>query len=130
MVEPARVRAILGESWLVLLSSEGDSTTIQPMRAAKERFSNEISRKSCPVLVRSLAARYSISYWTRVSRLEPGPSIIHTLLSNLWAGALRSFADTVVARRTVEAFLRARSRRLLSRLEHTDPVRAQLQTLL
>jgi GH3 auxin-responsive promoter len=49
-------------------------------------------------------------------------------VSSIWEAAQRSCA--AVVRRTTEALLRARNRRLLSHLDQTDPVRAQLRVLL
>jgi hypothetical protein len=91
----------------------------------------EISRKSGSALVKAPAARYRFPFDGLVfSRLEPGPSIIHALVSSIWEAALRHLADVGVARQATEAGLRARGRRLLTRLDQTDPARAQLRTLL
>jgi len=51
-------------------------------------------------------------------------------VANIWEAALRNLADVAVARHATESLLRARSRRLLMRLDQTDAARAQLRTLL
>ena len=51
-------------------------------------------------------------------------------MANIWEAALRNLADVAVARHATESLLRARSRRLLMRLDQTDAARAQLRTLL